>query len=267
MTTSTPTTAQRLKALALAHKRTLIVAVCAVVFLALLEDVLEGGLMAFDRSAWTLVTTSTDFDDVLTAIAQQVSGIATPAALLVMLLIIVAFAPGSRPGLCCAINLVCVCALNVILKDLVQRPRPDFTLLGRAVETGYSFPSGHSMVAMAFFGLLVWLVWRYERNRTMRLTCCAGFSVIILLIGLSRIYLGVHYASDVLAGFCVSLAWLAVYTSVVAPLLLKDPGRPRGALKTATPTAEESAPKAEGEAPAAPAVAPDAENEAHAPKA
>lgn len=268
MATSTPTTAQRLKALALAHKRTIIVAVCAIVFLALLEDVLEGGLMAFDRSAWTLITTPTGYDEVLTAIAQQVSGIATPAALLVMLLIIVAFAPGSRPGLCCAINLVCVCALNVILKDLVQRPRPDFSLLGRAVETGYSFPSGHSMVAMAFFGLLVWLVWRYERNRTMRLACCAGFSLIILLIGLSRIYLGVHYASDVLAGFCVSLAWLAVYTSVVAPLLLKDPGRPRGTLKTAAASmAEGTSPDAEGETPATTAEAPNAEGEAEAPKA
>lgn len=79
------------------------------------------------------------------------------------------------------------------------------------------------MVAMAFFGLLVWLVWKYEKDRTMRFACCAGFSLVILLIGISRIYLGVHYASDVLAGFCISLAWLALYTSIAAPLLLDKP--------------------------------------------
>ena len=145
--------------------------------------------------------------------------IAITALLLVLLLVIVAFAPGTRPGMFCALNLVLVVLLNVILKELVQRPRPEDINL--VVETGFSFPSGHSMVAMAFFGLLVWLVWHYEKDRTMRLACCGGFSLIILLIGISRIYLGVHYASDVLAGFCVSLAWLALYTSIAAPLFLQ----------------------------------------------
>lgn len=120
----------------------------------------------------------------------------------------------------CTVNLVLVVLLNVLLKELVQRPRPEDINL--VVETGFSFPSGHSMVAMAFFGLLVWLVWHYERDRTLQLACCAGFSLIILLIGISRIYLGVHYASDVLAGFCISLAWLAMYTSVAAPFLLQE---------------------------------------------
>ena len=78
------------------------------------------------------------------------------------------------------------------------------------------------MVAMAFFGLLVWMVWRYERDRAVRLGCVAAFSALAVAVGVSRVYLGVHYASDVIAGFCVSIVWLALYTRLVAPLLLRD---------------------------------------------
>ena len=89
------------------------------------------------------------------------------------------------------------------------------------------------MVAMAFYGLLAWMVWHYERDHFVKHLCLAGFALVIVAVGLSRIYLGVHYASDVLAGFCVSLAWLAFYTKVFVPLLLPEPdeggGRRAGA--------------------------------------
>ena len=77
------------------------------------------------------------------------------------------------------------------------------------------------------------MVWHYERDHFVKHLCLAGFALVIVAVGLSRIYLGVHYASDVLAGFCVSLAWLAFYTKVFVPLLLPEPdeggGRRAGA--------------------------------------
>ena len=70
------------------------------------------------------------------------------------------------------------------------------------------------------------MVWRYERDRAVRIGCSVALAVLIVAVGVSRIYLGVHYASDVVAGFCASLAWLAFYTRVVAPLFLgKAPSR------------------------------------------
>lgn len=208
----------RFKALVIKQKRVVIICICVILFVELLDDVLEGDLMTLDRLARAFFVENLR-SDWLTPFMESASALATPLSLLALLLVIVAFAPGKRPGMFCALNLVLVVLLNVILKELVQRPRPEDINL--VVETGFSFPSGHSMVAMAFFGLLVWLVWHYEKDRTMRLACCGGFSLIILLIGISRIYLGVHYASDVLAGFCVSLAWLALYTSIAAPLFLQ----------------------------------------------
>ncbi|MCI6681035.1 MAG: phosphatase PAP2 family protein, partial [Parafannyhessea umbonata] len=128
------------------------------------------------------------------------------------------FAPGRRPGLCAAVNLVLATLLNLLLKTLVQRPRPEGYRL--VAESGFSFPSGHSMVAMAFYGLLIWMVWRYEKDALVRWLGVIGFGLVIVLVGLSRIYLGVHYASDVLAGFCASIAWLGVYTKLLAPIFL-----------------------------------------------
>lgn len=209
----------RLKDIVLKRKRILIIGACIILFIELLDDVLEGDLMTLDLLAKAFFVENLRADW-LTPIMESISALATPVSLLVLLLVIVAFAPGKRPGMFCTVNLVLVVLLNVLLKELVQRPRPEDINL--VVETGFSFPSGHSMVAMAFFGLLVWLVWHYEKDRTLRLACCAGFLLIILLIGISRIYLGVHYASDVLAGFCISLAWLAMYTSVAAPFLLQE---------------------------------------------
>ena len=213
----------RLKCAIIKQRRTVIICLCAILFIDLLEDVLAGDLMTLDILAKTLIVENLRADW-LTPIMESFSAIASPVSLLVMLLIIMAFAPGKRPGIFCTVNLVLVVILNTLLKELIQRPRPESINL--ITETGFSFPSGHSMVAMAFFGLLVWLVWHYEKNRTLRLVCCAGFSLMILLIGLSRIYLGVHYASDVLGGFCISLAWLALYTSVASPLFLSNSKSP-----------------------------------------
>lgn len=203
------------------HKNPRIVvgSLAALVFLYLLQELGEGELMRLDQSAYQLVVVQLR-TTWLTPIMQSISELALPVVLIVMLLAVEAFAPGRRPGLCAAINLIAAVALNLILKELVHRPRPEgFRLIA---ESGYSFPSGHSMVAMAFYGLLAWMVWHYERDRFVRYLCVSGFCLVIVLIGLSRIYLGVHYASDVLAGFCVSIIWLVIYTKLFVPFLLDN---------------------------------------------
>ena len=97
--------------------------------------------------------------------------------------------------------------LNVALKHFVARPRPINAL--RLVEaSSYSFPSGHAMSAIALYGFLIYLVYRFMPFNIWRAGAVFSLSTLILLIGISRVYLGVHYASDVLAGFVVGLSWL-----------------------------------------------------------
>lgn len=98
-----------------------------------------------------------------------------------------------------------------MLKLVFRRPRPD--VLRLVEQSGYSFPSGHAMNSMIFYGLAAYLLVRRGRHWSRYLV--AGFvAVLVLLIGLSRIYLGVHYASDVLAGFLIGAGWLIIAARV-----------------------------------------------------
>ncbi len=103
--------------------------------------------------------------------------------------------------------------LNYVLKALFERPRPIFDD-PLATATFYSFPSGHAMGSMIVYGLLAyWLLRRYPQ-RGVRLTVIGVTSLLILLIGFSRLYLGVHYFSDVVAGFAAGIVWLALCIAV-----------------------------------------------------
>lgn len=96
--------------------------------------------------------------------------------------------------------------LFVSLKLLFQRERPD---LHRLIEvSNYSFPSGHATNAFALYGILTFLLWRHISSRLGRTILIILSVFMILSIGLSRIYLGVHYPSDVIAGYFISACWL-----------------------------------------------------------
>jgi len=97
--------------------------------------------------------------------------------------------------------------LNVVLKTSFQRARPDLQHL--IAVGGYSFPSGHAMVATVFYGMLGYLIWLNLRDRSKPAWYVPVLTALIIIsIGISRIYLGVHFPSDVLAGFAAGGLWL-----------------------------------------------------------
>jgi len=111
-----------------------------------------------------------------------------------------------------AINLLLSSLLNVGVKYIIHRNRPNILKL---IEIGgFSFPSGHSMVSMSFYGFLIYLCLINYKTRWKYLISSL-FAILILFIGISRIYLGIHYASDVMGGFFLGILWIGVYSNIV----------------------------------------------------
>lgn len=114
--------------------------------------------------------------------------------------------------------------LNLFLKNYYERERPH---VNRIIEAdGFSFPSGHSMGSMVYYGFLGYLVIRSKRKPVSKLGWGMLLGLIIFLIGVSRIYLGVHYPSDVLAGFTAGGIWLVLCIGLLEVVYLsKKNGR------------------------------------------
>jgi len=104
--------------------------------------------------------------------------------------------------------------LNTVLKLSFHRGRPD-PFFNLATPGSYAFPSGHALFALCFYGVMAQIWSDSRRSRELRWMIWSAAVCLIGLIGLSRIYLGVHYPSDVLAGYAAAIVWISAVTMLV----------------------------------------------------
>lgn len=160
--------------------------------------------------------------DKLTPIIKIVTNFGGAIILGLITILILILIKNKKIGLSVLINLCSVTVLNLVLKSILQRPRPnEYRIIN---ETGYSFPSGHSMISMAFYGFIIYLIYKNIKNKYLKWISIILLSILILMIGFSRIYLGVHYVSDVLAGFLFSISYLIVYIKIINKCLFIEEG-------------------------------------------
>jgi len=132
--------------------------------------------------------------------------IAVGAAIAILLLV-------QRRGLAAAIWVAALWGaggLNAALKQMIRRPRPAYASAILGPESGFSYPSGHAMESLVLYGMLAYLVVSlWTRRAAIRIAVICAAAALIGAIGLSRMYLGVHYFSDVAAGYAAALVWLS----------------------------------------------------------
>lgn len=177
-------------------------------FILIAALVMLGGTASFDRFVIHIVQSAES--PPLTALAKGLSlvgssKLAIGISLLTMVILFFALKHRMELALFLWVGLGSQ-LLNTLLKMWFHRERPS---VHRLIEqTGYSFPSGHSMAAFSLYGAIAYLLWRHMRNRRERFMLILFTVLMTGGIGWSRVYLGVHYPSDVVGGYAASGAWL-----------------------------------------------------------
>lgn len=181
---------------------------CLAIFVYLLIKVLKGRAIRIDEVGYLLLVERLR-SPVLTAAMKAASSLASLPFVVGVLAAAMLWAPNWPHVVWAAFNVGAISAIDQLLKVLVHRPRPQGFRLAEA--PGLSFPSGHSMAAMAFYGYGIWLVRCGVCGLPFGAAIEVALACVILAVGVSRVYLGVHYVSDVLGGFCLSFVWLILF--------------------------------------------------------
>ena len=143
--------------------------------------------------------------DVAVSILTQFGGLIAMATLTAGAMALFAVRRQWRRAAILGVTVAGASALNLVLKTIFARSRPDlWTHI--VTETSYSFPSGHAMASMALASGLILVLWR-TRYRYLAL---AGGTIYVLIVAFTRMYLGVHFPTDIIAGWCMSIAWALV---------------------------------------------------------
>lgn len=148
-------------------------------------------------------------NDLLTNFMKVITVFGSAYVIVPCCIILLVFLKNKKNKILMASNLVIITLLNQILKHTFKRLRPINSIIS---ESGYSFPSGHSMVSMAFYGFLIYLL--CKSNFKYKKIFIGLLIILILLIGISRIYLGVHYPTDVFGGFLLSISYLLIFIEI-----------------------------------------------------
>lgn len=192
-------------------------ALSLVLFLLLAANVINGTMQGFNDmvyshvAAW-ITPARTGFMIFISNVGQWF--VYVPVALLFLII------PKSRItiGLPVALAISVSALLNFILKQIFAAARPDIYRL--VSESGYGFPSGHAMNGTVFIGLCAYLFIRYSYKRPLKIVVFSLSVLFMLLMGVSRVYLGVHYATDILGGY---LAGGVVLTTAICIVNKKNP--------------------------------------------
>ncbi len=202
------------------HKKLIIGIIAVLLFIVVLILVVNKSILNFDNDIFDKFILKNRSES-MTILMILISMICSFPILMGICLFTFLFKKNKKVPTLISLNLALVFLVNLIVKTIIQRPRPFCNITN---EPGFSFPSAHSMVSMAFYGYIMYLVYKNVKPSGKKYVLCALLFALIILIGVSRIYLGAHFFSDVLGGFLLAICYLMVfitYSSNLYDALLK----------------------------------------------
>lgn len=143
----------------------------------------------------------------------NITNIGGTYSLMVISLLLLIFIKKKKISLLVIINLITVFFTSQLFKFIFRRTRPDGIFLIN--ESGFSYPSGHAMVSMAYILFIIYLLYNVLKNKLSKILITCFLSILILLIGFSRIYLGVHYFTDIIGGFLLGISYLMIFLHII----------------------------------------------------
>ena len=200
----------------------ILVAILTIIFILLWLGTITGVTDEIDNLIYKSVESiRSDFLTVVLIGITELGGVVGLFFILLITVIVLCKKNRVKEATAITLNLIISTFTYVILKNIFQRERP---VTGNILidEVGFSFPSGHTTNNVAFYFLAIYLVCINVKNKKIRNISCIILTVIPILIAFSRIYLRVHYPTDVIAGFCLGIVLVVFFTTFIWPKIEKS---------------------------------------------
>ena len=191
--------------------RWIILGLCLILFITIMIFVIIKNDLYIDEYVYSLIFKLKSSD--MTNIIKIITNIGGTIIIVVVTMLSLFIFRNKKIDICIILNLLGIFILNnVLIKNIIARDRP--TGINIIEENGYSFPSGHTAISTVVYGYLIYLIYNYVNNKKLKYVLISILSIIILVVGLTRIYLGVHYTSDVIGGYLLGISYLIMFTYV-----------------------------------------------------
>ena len=200
----------------------ILVAILTIIFILLWLGTITGVTDEIDNLIYKSVESiRSDFLTVVLIGITELGGVVGLFFILLITVIVLCKKNRVKEATAITLNLIISTFTYVILKNIFQRERP---VTGNILidEVGFSFPSGHTTNNVAFYFFAIYLVCINVKNKKVRNISCVILAIIPILIAFSRIYLRVHYPTDVIAGFCLGIVLVVLFTTFIWPRIEKS---------------------------------------------
>ena len=187
-------------------KEIIIISILSLLFISLSILIINNQTLTLDNKIHEYVLSIRNTN--LTNIFKIITSFGGSTCLLLLTTILFILIKNKKISINIILNLFIIFFINQLTKNIFQRERP--IGINLIEESGFSYPSGHSMVSLAYYGYLIYLINKIKINKIFKITIKGILALLIILIGLSRVYIGVHYLTDIIGGFLLSSIYLLI---------------------------------------------------------